>query len=41
MGVMLKGKMKVLTDQETKDLIWRKGDKMFYKGELLILIIVY
>ena len=31
-GVMLKGKMKVLTDQETKDMIWRKGDTMFYKG---------
>ena len=30
-GVMLKGKMEVLTDQETKDLIWRKGDTMFYK----------
>ena len=31
-GVMLKGKMDVLTDQETKDNIWRKGDTMFYKG---------
>ena len=31
-GVMLKGKMEVLTDQETKDMIWRNGDKMFYKG---------
>lgn len=30
-GVMLKGKMEVLTDQETKDMIWRKGDTMFYK----------
>ena len=30
-GVMLKGKMEVLTDQETKNMIWRKGDKMFYK----------
>ena len=29
---MLKGKMEVLTDQETKDMIWRKGDTMFYKG---------
>ena len=27
-GVMLKGKMEVLTDQETKDMIWRKGDTM-------------
>ena len=31
-GVMLKGKMEVLTDQETKDMIWRKGDTVFYKG---------
>ena len=31
-GVMLKGKMEVLADQETKDMIWRKGDTMFYKG---------
>ena len=31
-GVMLKGTMEVLTDQETKNLIWRKGDTMFYKG---------
>ncbi len=31
-GVMLIGKMEVLTDQNTKDMIWRKGDTMFYKG---------
>ena len=31
-GVMLKGKMEVLTDQETKDMIWRKGDTIFYKS---------
>ena len=31
-GDMLKGKMEVLTDQETKDMIWRKGDTIFYKG---------
>lgn len=30
-GVMLVGKMEVLIDQETKDMIWRKGDTMFYK----------
>lgn len=30
-GVMLMGKMEVLADQETKDMIWRKGDTMFYK----------
>lgn len=31
-GVMLVGKMEVLTDQETKDRLWRKGDTLFYKG---------
>jgi len=31
-GVMLRGKMEVLTDQKTKDMIWRKGDRVFYKG---------
>lgn len=31
-GVMLKGKMSVLTDPETKERIWRAGDTMFYKG---------
>ncbi len=31
-GVMLVGKMEVLTDQETKNMIWRKGDTIFYKG---------
>lgn len=30
-GVMLKGTMEVLTDQATKDMIWRKGDTIFYK----------
>lgn len=30
-GVMLKGKMEVLTDQETKNMIWKKSDTMFYK----------
>jgi len=30
-GVMLKGKMEVLTDQEIKNFIWKKGDKIFYK----------
>lgn len=28
---MLIGKMEVLTDQATKDMIWRKGDTIFYK----------
>ena len=31
-GVMLIGKMEVLSDQKTKDMIWRKGDTLFYKG---------
>ena len=30
-GVMLKGTMEVLTDQKTKEMIWRKGDTIFYK----------
>ena len=30
-GVMLKGTMEVLTDQETKEMIWQKGDTIFYK----------
>jgi general stress protein 26 len=30
-GVMLIGNMEVLTDQETKNSIWRKGDTIFYK----------
>lgn len=31
-GVMLIGEMEVLTDQETKKMIWRKGDTRFYKN---------
>ncbi len=30
-GVMLKGTMKVLTDQAAKERIWRTGDTLFYK----------
>ena len=30
-GVMLKGRMEILTDQETKNMIWKKGDTLFYK----------
>lgn len=30
-GVMLKGRMEVLTDQGIKNEIWQKGDTMFYK----------
>ncbi len=31
-GVLLKGKMAVLTDQKSKNMIWRPGDQMFYKN---------
>ena len=31
-GVLLTGTMEVLTDQETKNRIWKKGDTVFYKG---------
>ena len=30
-GVMLVGNMEVLTDQEIKNKIWKKGDTIFYK----------
>ena len=30
-GIMLVGRMEVLTDEETKKEIWRTGDTMFYK----------
>ena len=30
-GVMLIGTMEVLTDQDTKNDIWRAGDKLIYK----------
>lgn len=29
-GVMLKGLMEVLEDSETKEMIWRDGDTMYY-----------
>jgi len=31
-GVMLKGKMEALEDAETKEMIWRDGDTMYYPG---------
>ena len=31
-GVMLVGDMEVLEDQESKNLIWKRGDTLFYKG---------
>ena len=30
-GVMLKGKMEVLTEQKIKSEMWKKGDTIFYK----------
>ena len=29
---MLSGTMEVLTDQESKKMIWKRGDTLFYKG---------
>lgn len=29
-GLLLKGNMEVLTDQTSKDLIWRTGDEVYY-----------
>jgi general stress protein 26 len=29
-GVMLKGSMEVLKDAESKEMIWKKGDEMYY-----------
>ena len=31
-GVLLTGTVEVLTDQDTKNKIWKKGDAVFYKG---------
>ena len=31
-GVMLRGKMEVLTDEETKNMIWKRGDTIYYKN---------
>ncbi len=31
-GVMLRGTMQVLTDAETKEMIWRDGDTEYYPG---------
>lgn len=30
-GVMLRGTMEVVTEQEVKNLLWQKGDTRFYK----------
>ena len=29
---MLKGTMEVLTDQASKEMIWREGDTLYYPG---------
>ena len=31
-GVMLTGTMEVLTDHESKQMLWEKGDTMYYKA---------
>jgi len=31
-AVMLRGTMKVLTDAESKEMIWREGDTQYYPG---------
>ena len=31
-GVLLTGRMEVLTDQDSKNRIWKKSDTVFYKG---------
>lgn len=33
-GIMIKGTVEILQDQESKDMIWQMGDKMYYpKGK--------
>ena len=31
-GILLRGTMEVMTDQNTKNMIWKRGDTIFYKG---------
>ena len=31
-GIMLKGTMEVLQDSESKEMIWRDGDELYYPG---------
>lgn len=31
-GVMLRGTMEVLTDAESKEMIWQEGDTVYYSG---------
>lgn len=30
-GVMLKGKMDIISDQQTKKLMWQRGDTLYYR----------
>lgn len=34
-GVMLKGTMKILKDQKSKEMIWQDGDEMYYPGGIV------
>lgn len=31
-GVLLRGTMEIMTDGDTKNMIWKRGDTIFYKG---------
>lgn len=31
-GLMLKGTVEILSDQDSKTMLWEKGDTMYYKG---------
>lgn len=32
MGVLLCGTAEVLTDQHSKNMLWKRGDTIYYKG---------
>ena len=34
-GAMLKGTMEILEDSESKEMIWREGDTLYYPGGVL------
>lgn len=31
-GILLRGTVEIMTDQGTKNMIWKRGDTIFYKG---------
>lgn len=31
-GVLFRGTMEIMNDQDTKNMIWKRGDTIFYKG---------